>query len=766
MRAIDTELLVEQKKTAYTPYVAISFQQQSDLPRLSLLASPTLSVDYHAIAAGSSGGAVFVQARQYIYGGTYKLQTRRITDPSQASQWTAAWTDMKSGIYKVALFWTGVYTVLVYVDTSTLVAYWRRSSDGGQTWSSEQTGWSVGSGLFGDIVGVNGFSKSGVFYQLGVDTIKFRRYDHSTDTWGAEQSFSLGADVGGSFGAEYDGGNSYRLAIPIKGPGSELERSIQLCKYTYPSTFTEDWTHLRLSAEESAVPYEIHGIDLRKVETGWWMTYVIESGGLAGVLNWDSDVFVSWNTGADFRFFSAGMRLGYDSLMPYKCALIQHSTADVYVVGDRRVYRSPEAELAKSFSPDRVVSYNYDEGGQDAGLTVILDNPGSGDLDFLESGYLGANVIFSAGAVVGGTSYGVDRLLILSEVEWLDYNARVRIIAQGAELLLNRWRAYQSYIFDNETIEDVISAVAALVGIMSVSFDADSVWDLLISLVIQPGQSARSALNSLATQFQFRYRISDFTLICFVLDASPSVDYVFGGGAGEHPLIDIKSSSRRVLPKTTHVAVAGNVVSGEALSTTLQTEIGRMFTQIVSRRYVQSDTEAKNIANRLLDVVETGVDQGRLVHLPAFHLQPWDVVSFDGFGNNQERYISRLKEQYGDKGLLQSLDVGNVAQQATGGSGGGGGVSMRLEGGGLAVARGRLVSFDDVAWTALVRIEGNAGAVTLNVGHWNHKLILEAKADVAVLLFDESNPNDGLVLGPCGGGPPPAWPGAGILQID
>jgi len=769
-RAISAALLAEQKKTAYTPHVSLSIRE-ADIPHPSLLASTASRADEHAIAHASMGAATFIQSRQYIYAATYELQWRLIADPSLPSEWTAAWTAIKTGIYRHALFWTGTYTVLVYINTSTGTAYWRRTSNGGSSWSAEQTIWSASTSVH-TLVGVSvGATRSAVFWRDGTNTIKMRRYNHTTDSWGGQRAFTLPSDVTGEFGvATLDAGSdSYYLTVPIKGPSIAQERSIQFYKYNYTTnTLTTIWTHLLLSAEAAGVPYEINSVKLCRADYGWLMVYAVESGGLAGNINWDSDVFIShnithdddWFTLNEFEYFSAGMRLGFSTL-PYQANVII-SNEGCYIVGDDEVFRSPAIAGAKTFNTSRIISYDYSE-AQKSSLDLIIDNPaGNTDLDFLEDGYLGANIVFSVGATINGTAYGVDRKLILSDIEWLDYNRQVKITAVGGELLLERWKAYYGYTFNSVTIKAAIRATAALAGIMESSFDTNSLWSLTISLSIQPGQSGRSVLNSLATQFQFQYQIVDLSIHCFVLTASPSVDYTFGNGAGEHPLVDVKSSSRRTLPTATHIAVAGDAVGGEALATTLQAEIGRMFTSVVNRRYITSDNQAEDIAARLLNKTKASVQQGRLVNMPAFHLQVWDVVSYNGFSDDQERYITGIKERYSNAGLSQSLDVGNISQQATGG---GGGISMTVDGG-LSIVRGQLVSFNSSTFTALVRIEGNASAIELNVGYWNHALTLTTKTNVAVLLFDASNPNDGLILGPYGSGAPPAWPGAGILQID
>ncbi|MCC6190786.1 MAG: hypothetical protein IT318_17310 [Anaerolineales bacterium] len=64
--------------------------------------------------------------------------------------------------------------------------------------------------------------------------------------------------------------------------------------------------------------------------------------------------------------------------------------------------------------------------------------------------------------------------------------------------------------------------------------------------------------------------------------------------------------------------------------------------------------------------------------------------------------------------------------------------------------RGQVYSFDSTTWSAKVLLEGSQGEVVVPVGEWIPAGMLAALDQVAVLLFDDSNPGDGVVLGPYG----------------
>jgi len=69
------------------------------------------------------------------------------------------------------------------------------------------------------------------------------------------------------------------------------------------------------------------------------------------------------------------------------------------------------------------------------------------------------------------------------------------------------------------------------------------------------------------------------------------------------------------------------------------------------------------------------------------------------------------------------------------------------------IRRGVVVSFSFTTWTAVVTLDASHGAVTLPVAHWLSSLA--ANQQVAVALFDDSNPSDGVVLCAFGGTPGP-----------
>ena len=145
--------------------------------------------------------------------------------------------------------------------------------------------------------------------------------------------------------------------------------------------------------------------------------------------------------------------------------------------------------------------------------------------------------------------------------------------------------------------------------------------------------------------------------------------------------------------------------------------------------------------------------------MPAFHLQPFDVVSSDDFSADTVRYIAEMREVYNPHRLdkysdrkrrpawWQTLTLSELTSDAAGMS------DINLISPTLhnpTFLRGSLVSFDAGTWKALVRLEDSVTAIPISVGEWVAAAPLDPGRRVAVLLFDAANPEDGVVIGTYG----------------
>ena len=67
------------------------------------------------------------------------------------------------------------------------------------------------------------------------------------------------------------------------------------------------------------------------------------------------------------------------------------------------------------------------------------------------------------------------------------------------------------------------------------------------------------------------------------------------------------------------------------------------------------------------------------------------------------------------------------------------------------IRRARLISFDVTTWLAIIRLDGSMSNAEMPVGQWISSNMMTTNAYYAVLLLDDTNPNDGVIIGPYGG---------------
>ena len=67
-----------------------------------------------------------------------------------------------------------------------------------------------------------------------------------------------------------------------------------------------------------------------------------------------------------------------------------------------------------------------------------------------------------------------------------------------------------------------------------------------------------------------------------------------------------------------------------------------------------------------------------------------------------------------------------------------------------SIRRGTIVSFEPTTYKALVMLDGSLSEVEMAVGEWVPGSLLAADDQVAVLLFADTNQEDGVILGPFG----------------
>lgn len=759
-RTIHADLLAEQKKVTYTPSLAMTIADNG-LPHPVAHLSPTASGATQTTAAIVTDTAIIRIQRK-----NGKLQAQRITDPTSLSQWNS-WTAIPNttDMFYPALFWTGSAVVLVYQNRSTGAddkkVYWRTSATG-SSWNTAAYLWTPAYYLNGLQVGVSGGSSwSGFFYVDGTpgvsDTkVAFRRYTGSGFA-AADISGDIGAGIRG-LGATLKTAGEYVVVVSTLSYVSWATNSLVALTFDGDlGAYITLGSFLDLQGGDASSPaYQATKLNLYLRDGRYWLSYLMEVQQSKGAFLQKGDFYLT--TAETIQYPAAGIKLGDltriggeavgDCVRP----LYWPASGDTYLAADGVVLKSTPIAALSADETD-IIQYRLEDDGPAGQLEITLDNR-TGSFDDLATGRLGADLTLSRGAVINGTARRVSReKFVVSQIVWSADNSRVTVRGYNYYRLLQLWRAEWDYYWQSQTVRGLVKILTGLAGLTDWTFDAGfSYWSTTVDeFSLQAGQSALNGLEILMSQFQFVARMDETNrLACLALSDSPTALYTFGQAGGEHPTLFVQDSSERTLPDTTHALVLGDEVGGEALASAIQSECGRRFTRFASRRYITTNSMAAATAGAIITKVEQSVKQARLICLPAFHLEPFDAVQADGFETDQIHYLSNLQEVYNTTGSVrpwsQTLDLAALSGTMTGKRG------VAMPGGGRRIdaRRGKVISFDLSTWQAIIVLDGSATGFALHVGCWVPAGLMVAGATVAVLLFDENNPADGVVLGPFG----------------
>lgn len=516
--------------------------------------------------------------------------------------------------------------------------------------------------------------------------------------------------------------------------------------YSYPSTWGSPV--INFGTQDSGVgnDYEVNFLRLSKVGSRYWLILELTS----NVLGIAGDVLLS--VSEDGLRFSGPLHLGLDIVSGEAIDFVIEHDSITYLGGDGLVKRSA-AVATVTVEQSQIIQYDLNGNGASLRLKMELDNR-DGALAGLETGRLGADLILERGAVINGTARRVALPpMVVASIRWSDDFKRVMLEAYNYHELLDLWVASLGYFYEDYRVDDLVRTMAALAGIFSCTFDGASIWALTVdTFSISPGQSASRALESLMAQYQFMVRMDGSNrLECFVLGDAPTADYIINKSAPNHPSLFIRDTAERSLPDATHSLVVGDGLAAEAISS-VQYESGRQHTRRLSRRYLTDPNDAQSVANSYVTKINQTVNQSAVYLLPAFQLQAFDAVSTDDWQSNQVRYIAGLSEVYraGGAGLpwVQRLRLSGLVRSS-------GGAALVVPGADVqetvgVFKRATILSFDASSRFVVVQIENSASAVAIPAAQYLPAALLTAGQSVAVLLFDESNPSDGLVLGPYG----------------
>ncbi len=764
---IHADLLTEQKKTAYEPSLLLTIEDNG-LPHPRLLFT-LAGQDNEPTAAAVIPGEVIIRARHQTGVG---VEIQRVTDPESQSQWET-WALLQAGAGFPALLAAGPYNscdlILLWQDLSANTVYWQGSADAGQTWSSATALFTPAFALNYLQAGCSDYAVEGQLFSVGTffyangTTVYWRYYSEFFGGWSDEFSLDFGATVLG-LGAAFTG-SEYIIIPALRDYATTADRSL----VTAAVPFDE--------ADPAAVTsyFDLHGSTGAAYDLRWpsaavangrvWLSFSLAGDTAAGAYFNSTQTVASAPPVFSCDFTSP---LWLNKNQADRLAWLDWGGGKVYGATYGYVWKSEPPESVTAATP-RIISYTI-EGGVDSRLSITLDNS-HGDFDGLETGRLGATLRLERGALIDGSPRRAAREPFTVEAfGWSADNKQVTVQAFNAPGVLARWRAEYAYRRGGQALGRVVKDIVRLCGAGDAIFSASGVFAQIVpEFTIQSGQSALEALHVLQNQYQFWFRPYNALyggrpvagIQFFTLDTTPTATYAFGRGSGQHPTFFVEDKFSRRLPSHTHALVFANKAGGEAIDLDLQAETGRQFTRFIRRKYISDAASAGGVAASSIAGAQQGMSLARLVALPAFHLQPFDVAAADGRVAGQVRYVAAIREIYDTQKYqyarfrmpyYQEIDLGGVDLFFKGyGSAGftfDSLTSASSGDGAREVRRATLVSFNAATYRAVIQIEGSAAASEYPVGRWVAAALLTAGATVAVILFDESNPDDGAVLGP------------------
>ncbi len=491
MLTINATLAAAQTKLPQIPVVKATLEDTPVLRPQVLHSSIGNGTDFDGVLV--SDAILQVRCQTPI---AYYLQSQRITTPGTAGQWTT-WANVDTAAcIACTVFTTGTYAVVVYWVNAgaTMDLKWRRSSDGGATWSAAQTllaGVATATAVGMAIAGVSGgASSSGVFYyDVAHLKIVWRGYTPASDTWAAaaSSSFTLGAteNLLGLAGS-WDSTNSKYLCFYSYQDTTGGNNKLLLFTYTPASTWSTPDPIFSIATRTSY--FSRVSLSQDQIDGRWWLTMMRWNASTTRLVYLLCAVYLD---GGQYRV-SGAIEYERDTADAGRVKVYPSAafTGGVILASLRQARRSPETQTY--FTDRTVVSYRWEAGGR---VRCVLDNR---DGAITEPLFL-ASLTLERGLKIGGTDYLVSLpTFYVSSFAFIEYDGMVELTGVDALGLLAIWTATESESWSSKTIKELIRLVCGRAKVFDLTFDASTDWNATItSFTLHNGRSAAYGLQAL-----------------------------------------------------------------------------------------------------------------------------------------------------------------------------------------------------------------------------------------------------------------------------
>ncbi|MDE2817139.1 MAG: hypothetical protein OXK81_10635 [Chloroflexota bacterium] len=555
---------------------------------------------------------------------------QRITDPSQASQWTA-WTTLQNRVTGAAGVAAGVLpngdVMVTYVTFTTV--YRRTSSDDGATWGDPETLWNARQIVRAMCYGGNGSIFLAVDKSGGGVTVY--RLHESDGTWQADEWTHGTYSACGGIGGTWDG-TAWHLALSLWGgvPGT-TGTSIMACR-----TAGATWEALTPIArvDDSTARRNLLSPTVEKWEQAFRVTYLERDYGVVSGLNfgrWRYCTAHTWGTFAEAtpvedESFAGFWWLRQDASRYW---LVNHETAHAY--GGYAATNPNQFQDASA----RVLDFQWQEQANETGNARLLLDNADRELDSWLGKTLqsGATLGVHAGYVTGA---GVERVpladLVVQDVALLP-DSTVRIEAADASVRARR-RVAQTWAYSGNSVRALLTEAWYRAGALRMTDDGDSRFDrVLPAFALHAGQAWQTMIDRLTALDSLRWRIeADGTVHC----RFPGADATTWTYTGQE-FVGAWQQRNRI----NHVLVQGTGVLGEAWDWDAVRARDSAYTALVTDTQLTQAADCQSRAEAVLAAARRDSD-GYTVDVPYNPaLQVGDVIDFQtpGFAYGKLRIV-------------------------------------------------------------------------------------------------------------------------------
>ena len=459
-------------------------------------------------------------------------------------------------------------------------------------------------------------------------------YTPGTDTWTAVDSAALTTTSITSVAAAWDADNS-RHVVAFAGAGIATGLSFPVILITRAAGGTWSTPHVQFAIASLNQYYTGLAISQEKVSGYWWLSalrvgdWTDSEYGLAC-----SDDGLEWE---DLNFQAATSDSGL-------LQVLGTLAGSVWVASRAFVWKN----VAQTFWSNRTLrSYELDLSGDMGRLTGELVNTDGAITAAPPERW--AVLTLERGLHVAGTDYYQSAgVFYVTGFHFTLQDNVVAFSAVDAIGLLTRWEADQAYTWTDESLTQLVRFVCALAGVHVVSFDASALWSDTLPLVIHPGSSGLSALDSLSARGNFDVVVQeDGSLYCFVATAAPAAQHTYGDGASSHRYWP-GAFGEGLAPNYVAVYPDDEANSDTAMDTADMADQGHRQVDAFIDRRLLAGGDVQQLADARLTLAKEQRRTGFLDAPVNFALEPADILEFDAHYESGFTWrVTGFTERYG-----------------------------------------------------------------------------------------------------------------------